>query len=165
MSARQALTLDSETGFYNLHQDYLLYYQYHEVFSKELIQIDLKIDLLHCYEINYSYQLNNVDNVQYILSGPLPARIGETFSLLITARKLKLQKYYNEGFTMEDMPFQHYVINHQGSSINIGMSGSFPLEHHVYENDVENNFYHFHKQVVLWTRQVLEQLVLINSKY
>jgi hypothetical protein len=154
--------VNPETGNFDLHEDYLLFYSYSDGWTKEMLQIRILIDMLHNYQLDISYFSNKSEKIELRNEGPLPDKIKAAYSALEAHNKLNVKHYYNDGLLMDDMPTQYYVINHNDIIINIGMSGTYPLHKFELKDASEQQFMQLHLLIKKWTKLML---IKLNQAY
>jgi hypothetical protein len=125
------------SGYYTLNPDYVLSYSYRDGFTERLLSLDIYVDVLFTCKVRVDYhkkQGNNYSPVSAQFETILPENIKQLIVQLTEQNALHLKHYYADT-TMDDAGDTHFVINHEGTSHNVGI-GIF-MKKPVIENTAE----------------------------
>ncbi|WP_264523169.1 hypothetical protein [Flavobacterium sp. N502536] len=110
--------IDSTTGSFKLHEDYILSYDHSDGFSARLLSLGIYIDIIFECKVEISFFLDGREGYEKQFECEIPSQIKNTILEILNLDSVLLKDYYADMF-LEDETTQDYVINHSGKSHNI----------------------------------------------
>ncbi|OOV17530.1 hypothetical protein BXU10_15705 [Flavobacterium sp. LM4] len=151
------------TGNYVLNEEYVLSYIYSDGWTERLFRIAFFIDIYFDCKIDLSFYLRNnkkkndtsySQKIEKQIESQIPIEIKNLIVSLINLKELKLKYLYADTF-MEDSKDEHFVINHNEKSHNVGI-GIF-LKKVKPENESENLFFQLHTEFEKWKEDIYKK--------
>lgn len=151
------------TGNYVLDEEYILSYTYSDGFTDRLFNITFFIDIYFDCKITLSFYLRNKkkndtssQKIEKQIKSQIPIDIKNSIASLINLNELKLKYLYADTF-MEDSNHEHFVINHNMKSHNVGMG--ILLKKVRAENESENLFFQLHAEFEKWKEDIYKKIL------
>ena len=110
--------IDSTTGNFKLHEDYILSYDHFDGWSERLLRLGIYIDIIFECKAEISFYTKNQDKFEKQFEREMPSEIKTVILEILNLDHVVLKHYYADMF-LEDETRQNYVINHSGKSHNI----------------------------------------------
>ena len=150
------------TGNYVLNEEYILSYVYSDGWTERKLRIAFFIDVYFDCKIDLSFYLinNKKDGASFSqkiakqIESQIPIGIKNLIVSLKNLNELELKYLYADTF-MEDSKDEHFVINHNGKSYNIGIG----ILHTKVEpeNESENLFFQLHTEFEKWKDDIFKK--------
>ncbi len=154
------------TGNYALNEEYILSYIYSDsCWNERFYNIAIFVDIYFDCKIDLSFYLKNFkkkNNTSYRqkiekqIESQIPVEIKNSIVSLINVNELKLKYLYADIF-MEDSGNEHFVINHNEKSHNVGIG--ILLKKVKTENESENLFFQLHKEFEKWKEDIYKKIL------
>lgn len=142
------------TGNFKLNEDYILSYDHSDGWSERLLSLGIYIDLIFECKVQIRFYPRNRDQFKKQFECEIPPEIKNIISEIVNLDLLTLKYHYADIF-MEDMSSQHYVINHSGTSHNIGI-GTL-LKSPQPENPSEKLFFTLIELFEKWREKIYQE--------
>ncbi|SFD64961.1 hypothetical protein [Flavobacterium phragmitis] len=130
--------IDPATGYFKLHQDYILSYDHYDGWTQRLLRAGIYIDIIYECKVEIRFYTKNQDKFEKQFECEIPSEIKNIISEIMDLDDLVLKHNYADG-VMEDFGDQHFVINNNGISHNIGVG--FTEKKRQPENSSEKLFF------------------------
>ncbi|MBN9338073.1 MAG: hypothetical protein J0I88_09545 [Chryseobacterium sp.] len=153
------------TGNYVLNEEYILSYGYSDGWTERSFNIAFFIDIYFDCKIDLSFCLRNLkkkngtsysEKIEKQIESQIPIEIKNLIVSLINLKELKLKYLYADTF-MEDSENEHFVINHNEKSHNIGIG--ILLKKVKPENESENLFLQLHIEFKKWKEDIYKKIL------
>ncbi|VXC15595.1 conserved hypothetical protein [Flavobacterium sp. 9AF] len=153
------------TGNYILNEEYILSYDYSDGWTERSFRIAFFIDVYFDSKIDLSFYIRNLkkkkgtsysQKIEKQIEIQTPIEIKNLILSLIHLNELKLKHFYADSF-MEDSNDEHFVINHNGKSHNIGIG--ILLKKIEPENESENLFFQMHTEFEKWKEDIYKTIL------
>lgn len=110
--------IDSSTGNFKLHEDYILSYDHFDGWSERLLSLGIYVDIIFECKVRLHFLDKNMARIEKQFECEIPPEIKTSILGIINLDQIVLKHYYADMF-LEDETRQNYVINHSGKSHNI----------------------------------------------
>lgn len=107
--------IDPATGYFKLHQDYILSYDHYDGWTQRLLRAGIYIDIIYECKVKICFYTKNQDKFEKQFECEIPSEIKNIISEIMNLDDLVLKHNYADG-VMEDFGDQHFVINNNGIS-------------------------------------------------
>ncbi|SCY29386.1 hypothetical protein SAMN02927916_1758 [Flavobacterium anhuiense] len=156
--------IDSSTGNFKLHEDYILSYDHFDGWSERLLSLGIYIDIIFECKVRLHFLDKNMEQIEKQFECEIPSEIKTLILGFINLDQVVLKHYYADMF-LEDETRQNYVINHSGKSHNITI-GTL-LKKPQPENIPEELFFNLIDLFKKWREDIyqecLKELALSNQ--
>lgn len=146
--------IDSATGNFKLHEDYILSYDHFDGWSERLLSLGIYIDIIFECKVRLRFRDRNMDKFEKQFECEIPSEIKTSILGIINLDQVVLKHYYADIF-LEDETRQNYVINYSGKSHNITI-GTL-LKKPQPENISEELFFNLIDIFKKWREEIYQQ--------
>jgi len=156
--------IDPATGYFKLHQDYILSYDHDDGWTQRLLGSGIFIDLIYECKVEIDFYTKNRNKFEKQFECEIPSEIKNIILEIMNLDHLVLKHNYADG-VMEDFGGQHFVINHNGISHNIGIG--FMEKKRQPENPSEKLFFALIDLFDNWLEELFQECLqesLISSE-
>lgn len=153
------------TGNYILNEEYILSYNYSDGWTERNFNITFFIDIYFDCKIDLSFYLRDLkkrncthysQKIENQIEIQIPLEIKNLIVSLMNLNELKLKHIYADTF-MEDSKNEHFVINHNGKSLNVGIG--ILLKKVETENQSEKIFFQLHSEFEKWKEAIYKKIL------
>ncbi|WDF64609.1 hypothetical protein [Flavobacterium sp. KACC 22763] len=146
--------IDSSTGNFKLHEDYILSYDHFDGWTERSLDLGIYIDIIFDCKVDIVFRKKNFERFEKQFECEIPLEIKNIISEILNLEHLELKHYYSDIF-MEDQGWEDYVINHLGKSHNIRIGNLFKKPHP--ENPSEKLFFDLIELFEKWREEIYQQ--------
>jgi len=146
--------IDSSTGNFKLHEDYILSYDHFDGWSERLLSLGIYIDIIFECKVRVHFHDKNMEKFEKQFECEIPPEIKNIILKILELDHAVLKHYYANMF-LEDETRQNYVINHSGKSHNITIGNLFKKPQP--ENSSEKLFFDLIELFEKWREEIYQQ--------
>lgn len=163
--------IDSSTGNFKLHEDYIVSYDHFDGWSERLLSLGIYIDIIFECKVRLHFHNKNMGKFEKQFECEIPFEIKNIILEIQKLDHLELNHYYSDIF-MEDQGKEDFVINHLGNSHNIRIGNLFKKPQP--KNPSEKLFFDLIELFEKWREEIYQQClrelttsnpILVNEKY